>query len=97
VRSAPAQRSATVAPNKLWLQLASGSDAEALPQQFERIKSRHRDLFDGIPGFVARSGDRARLVIGPFRGPSDAETFAEDLQSVGIDASRWTNSESDRI
>jgi len=82
---------------KLWLQLASGPNADALPNQFKRIKSKNRDLFDGISGFVARGPDRSRLVIGPFRGPSDAETFAEDLQTVGIDAFSWTNSESDTI
>jgi cell division protein FtsN len=61
------------------------------------MKSRNRTLFDGISGYVARSPDRARLVIGPFRANSDAEIFQEDLQSVGIDAFSWTNSESDRI
>ena len=85
------------AKQKLWLQLASGSNAEALPEQFRRMKSRHRSLFDGISGYVAKSGAKARLVIGPFRGSSDAEIFAEDLDSVGIDAFRWTNSQTDRI
>jgi Flp pilus assembly protein TadD len=82
---------------KVWLQLASGPNAEALPEQFRRMKSRNRTLFDGISGYVARSPDRARLVIGPFRANSDAEIFQEDLQSVGIDAFSWTNSDSDRI
>ena len=54
-------------------------------------------LFDGISGYVAQSSDRARLVIGPFRGPIDAETFKQDLETVGIDAFNWTNSESDKI
>ena len=49
------------------------------------------------PGSVDGCPDRARLVIGPFRGSSDAEIFQEDLQSVGIDAFSWTNSDSDRI
>jgi tetratricopeptide (TPR) repeat protein len=83
--------------SKIWLQLASGSNAEALPSQFQRIKSRGHDLFDGIKGYVARSPDRARLVIGPFRGTSDAQIFAEDLASVGVSSFRWTNSESDQI
>jgi len=96
VRSAPAQPTAVARPGKVWLQLASGS-ADALPRQFERMKSENRDLFDGITGFVAKSPDRARLVIGPFRGQSDAEIFAGDLETVGIDASKWTNSASDRI
>jgi tetratricopeptide (TPR) repeat protein len=88
---APAQRS------KIWLQLASGSNAEALPTQFRRIKSRGGDLFDGIKGYVARGPGKSRLVIGPFRGTSDAQIFAEDLESVGVSSFRWTNSESDQI
>ena len=97
VRSAPAQPTVVARSGKVWLQLASAADAAALPRQFERLKSENRELFDGITGFVARSPDRARLVIGPFRGQSDAEIFAGDLETVGIDASKWTNSDSDRI
>jgi Flp pilus assembly protein TadD len=98
VKSAPVQRVVAAArPGKVWLQLASASDANALPRQFKRLKSQNRELFDGITGFVAQSPDRARLVIGPFRGQSDAEIFAGDLESIGIDAAKWTNSDSDRI
>jgi len=99
VRRPEAQQSTTPASAKpkLWLQLASGSNAEALPDQFHKLKARNRDLFEGISGYVARSPDRARLVIGPFHGPSDAQIFQEDLQSVGIDAFSWTNSDSDKI
>jgi hypothetical protein len=85
------------APHKIWLQLASGQNAGALPGEFRRMKSHNEDLFDGIKGYVAQSPDRARLLVGPFRGPSDARIFADDLQSVGIAAFSWTNSDSDRI
>ena len=95
-RPAPA-KAASVPANKVWLQLASGHNADSLPGQFSKIKSKNRDLFDGIKGYVARSPQRARLVIGPFRAASDAEIFANDLESIGIDAFRWTNSESDTI
>jgi Flp pilus assembly protein TadD len=99
VRRPSVQQPEAAAPAKpkLWLQLASGSNADALPDQFHKLKARNRDLFDGISGYVARSPDRARLVIGPFRGASDAQIFQEDLQSVGIDAFSWTNSDSDKI
>jgi Flp pilus assembly protein TadD len=86
-----------VQAKKIWLQLASGPNAEALPGQFTRIKSKNRDLFDGIRGFVARTPDRARLLIGPFRSAGDAETFAEDLETIDVTAFRWSNSESDTI
>ena len=93
----PAAKSVGVRSKKIWLQLASGQNADALSGQFHRIKSRNSGLFDGIKGYVAKSSDRSRLVIGPFRGSSDAEIFQQDLESVGIDAFSWTNSDSDTI
>jgi hypothetical protein len=90
------QRPAPV-QSKIWLQLASGSNSAALAGQFRQMKSKNGDLFDGIPGYVAQSPDRTRLVIGPFRSTSDADTFAEDLQTVDISASKWSNSPADQI
>jgi Flp pilus assembly protein TadD len=97
VRRAPAApiSSAPAKPKKIWLQLASGPNADALPGQFQRIKAKNPELFGGIKGYVAKSPDRARLLIGPFRSSSDAETFAEGLESVN--AFRWTNTDADSI
>ena len=95
--SAPVQKIAQQRPQKIWLQLASAPNASALPDQFQRIKSKNRELFDGITPYVAKGQDRARLVIGPFRAAADAETFAEDLETVGVDAREWSNSETDQI
>ena len=82
---------------KIWLQLASGTNVDDLASQFRLLKSKNPDLFDGLRPFVARSADRARLIVGPFRGPSDASILADDFQTVGIDAFKWSNSQSDRI
>jgi Flp pilus assembly protein TadD len=83
--------------HEIWLQLASSNNPTALSNQFERLKSDYQDVFKGIKAYLAEGSDRSRLVIGPFRGPSDASIFADDLRSIGVDAWRWTNSESDRI
>lgn len=91
------QRTAAVEESRVWLQLASGRNPTALQNQFERLRRENTDLFKGITGYVAESSDRSRLVIGPFRGASDAKIFADDLRSIGVDAFRWTNSDSDRI
>jgi len=96
-RSATVQRTASVEKPKIWLQLASGTNRDALSRQFERMKSSHQTVFEGISGYVVQEADRARLVIGPFRGSTDAEILAGDLHTLGIDAFRWTNSDSDRI
>jgi len=82
---------------KIWLELGSGSDDDALSGKFERLKSRNPDLFDGLTPYVARTAAGSRLLVGPFRGRSDAQNLAADFATVGIDASNFTNSQADRI
>lgn len=94
--SAPQPRSSAAA-RKIWLQLASGSNKSALGTKFASMKSRHSDLFDGIHGYVAQAGSNAKLVIGPFRSARDADTFAADLESVDVNAFKWSSSDSDLI
>jgi Flp pilus assembly protein TadD len=91
------QASPQFAPQKIWLQLASGSNEAALPTQFERIRSKDRDLFNGITGYVAKSPNRVRLVIGPFHSAGEADTFAADLETVNVNAFKWSNSPADEI
>lgn len=96
-KASPPQPRSSAAARKIWLQLASGSDKNALGSKFASIKSRNGDLFDGIHGYVAQAGSNAKLVIGPFRSARDADTFAADLESVDVDAFRWNSSDSDLI
>ncbi|MBA3527250.1 MAG: hypothetical protein M3438_05465 [Pseudomonadota bacterium] len=77
--------------SKVWLQLASGNNVAAMPDQFRRIKRSTRDLLDGIEGYVAEEPNRVRLLIGPFKNKLDASIFAEDLGALSIDAFSWTN------
>jgi len=76
---------------KLWIQLASGPNSTALPEQFSRMKNRNRELFDGISGYVSEERGKARLLIGPFRNNEEATIFTEDLASVHIPAFTWTS------
>ena len=89
--SATSRAATTYQQEKLWLQLASGSNADALPDQFRRIKGRARDLLDGISGYVVEGSDRARLVIGPFKNKSDADLFADGLAEERVNAFAWTS------
>ncbi|MGI8705322.1 MAG: tetratricopeptide repeat protein [Sphingomicrobium sp.] len=76
---------------KIWLQLASGSNAADLPDQFQKIRARKPSLFDGISGFVANDNSRARLVIGPFHSDKDARLFGDALETVRIKSFRWVS------
>jgi hypothetical protein len=80
----------------VWLQLASGN-IDGLSAKYRRLATQDRDLFSGIKPYVARTGDEALLLIGPFRGPSDADFFAEDLETLGVHSSKYINSQTDRI
>jgi hypothetical protein len=91
------QRTSAGQDSKIWLQLASGHNEKALSQDFDRMKRDNGDLFNGITAYVAEGTDRARLLVGPFAGPSDAKIFADDLRSIGVNAFRWSNSDSARI
>lgn len=91
------QRTIAMFQPKVWLQLSSAPDVDALASRFRRYKSQNPDLFQGIKPYVARSTNGARLLVGPFRGTSDANIFAEDLQTIGITANNFTDSPADRI
>lgn len=82
---------------KIWLQLASGQNVDDLASRFRQLRVKSQDMLDGLKPYVARGPDRNRLLIGPFRGPSDAEMMAENLQTAGISVFKWSNSQSDRI
>ena len=76
---------------RYWVQLASGSNAAALPDQFRRIKRRYPEMLEDLNGYVADDSQRARLLIGPFKDANDAADFAEGLDSSGLDAFSWTS------
>jgi Flp pilus assembly protein TadD len=77
------------ADRRYWVQLASGTNASALPAEFRRITRRSPDYFEGLSGYVADAGDRLRLLIGPFKDQRDAIDFANALQDDDIQAFSW--------
>jgi hypothetical protein len=82
---------------RIWLQLASGPNPAAFAAEFQRMKSRGPEVFEGIRGYVVNSPGRSRLLIGPFGSTDDARTFADDLEQIDISAFSWTNGPSDTI
>ena len=87
----PPSAAPPVTKPRVWVQLASGTNSDSLPGQFQRIKKRNMDLFEGLSGYVAEAPDRSRLLIGPFKSMSDAKIVIDDLESVRVDAFSWTS------
>jgi Flp pilus assembly protein TadD len=86
-----------VSNKRFWVQLASGSNAAALPAEFRRLKSRYSDALKGLSPYIAESGERSRLLIGPFKDRNDASVFAEGLESEGVSAFSWTAPEGQMV
>ena len=85
------QSTGVSASPRIWLQLASGDNSAALPDQYQRIKKRTEDLLEGINGYVTEDSGKARLLIGPFKNMQDANIFADDLATLHVDAFSWTS------
>jgi Flp pilus assembly protein TadD len=79
-----------VSSRRFWVQLASGPNPTALPGEFRRLKSRHAAALKGLSPYIAESGDRSRLLVGPFKDREDAAIFAENLETDGVSAFSWT-------
>ena len=91
-RPAAATPKAVASLNKrYWVQLASGTNAGAMPEEFRRITRRSPDYFEGLSGYLADAGDRLRLLIGPFKDQRDATDFADALQDEDIRAFSWVS------
>lgn len=95
---APAMTTTAKAPpgratsaKRYWVQLASGANPNALPAEFQRIRRKDADLLDKLSPYVASDGERARLLVGPFKDAADAAEFADALESSRIDAFSWTS------
>jgi Flp pilus assembly protein TadD len=76
---------------RYWVQLASGTNSAALPEEFRRITRRSPDYFEGLKGYVAETGGRTRLLIGPFKDQRDATDYASALEDNNIRAFSWVS------
>lgn len=86
-----------VSSRRYWVQLASGTNSAALPAEFRRLKSRYSEALKGLSPFIAENGERARLLVGPFKDRNDASIFAQGLESDGISAFSWTAPEGQMV
>jgi len=84
-------RGVATAEERYWVQLASGTNAAALPDEFRKIARRSPDYFEDLNGYVAEADGRLRLLIGPFKDQRDAMDFASALEDEHIRAFSWVS------
>ena len=80
-------------PKRYWVQIATGSDINALKFDARRMTKQYGDLFKKNKIWTSPWGKTRRLVIGPFDDFKDAKAFEADFRKSGGDGFAWASAD----
>ncbi|MEO9601352.1 SPOR domain-containing protein [Parasphingorhabdus sp.] len=82
-----------VHPKRYWVQIATGSNLDALKFDYRRMAKKQADLFKGQKGWTSRWGKARRLVVGPFEDFKAAKAFEASFRKGGGDGFAWASAD----
>ena len=80
-------------PSRIWVQVATGQDLEALGFDWRRMRRRASDLLQGFAPHTVPWGQANRLLAGPLESRQEARDLINALNRKGIDSFRYTSPE----
>jgi Flp pilus assembly protein TadD len=84
-------------PARSWVQLASGSNAAALPGEYKKAQGKASKLLAGKSAWTMKQGATNRLLVGPFKTAKEAQTFVNDLAKNKVNGFAWTSAAGQEI
>ncbi len=84
-------------PRRIWVQLATGRDVNALKFDWRRFVRRAPELLSDFEPHVAPWGQANRLLAGPINNRSDARDLVNALASEGLETFSYTSPEGAEI
>jgi len=93
VEKAPAKPKEPEHPKRYWVQIATGSNLDALKFDYRRMAKKHGELFKGEKGWTSPWGKTRRLVIGPFEDFKAAKAFEAEFRKDGGDGFAWASAD----
>ena len=78
-------------PSRIWVQVATGRDREALAFDWRRISRKVGDLLAGQKGHLAEWNDANRLLAGPVASRSAAQELVTALKAEDVDSFVFTS------
>jgi len=84
-------------PSRIWVQLASGRDRDALAFDWRRFKRENAQLLGSRDPYLARYGRSSRLVTGPFASEKEANAFVAKLKKAGITPLVFTSDDGEAV
>jgi tetratricopeptide (TPR) repeat protein len=83
-------------PARIWVQVAGGANANALPKEWTAVASKAPEL-KGKGPWTARNRATNRLLAGPFKSEEEAQAAVAKLRKAGIGAFRWSSDEGEAV
>lgn len=93
VEKTPAKPKEPVHPKRYWVQIATGSNLNALKFDYRRMTKKQPDLFKSQKAWTSPWGRTRRLVVGPFDDFKAAKAFEADYRRDGGDGFAWASAD----
>tara|TARA_R110001606_G_scaffold77383_3_gene178847 strand:+ start:5579 stop:7420 length:1842 start_codon:yes stop_codon:yes gene_type:complete len=93
VEKAPVKPKPPEHPKRYWVQIATGSNLDALKFDYRRMTKKQPDLFKGQKAWTSPWGATRRMVVGPFDDFKAAKAFEADLRKDDGDGFAWASAD----
>ncbi len=93
VEKTPAKPKEPEHPKRYWVQIATGSNLDALKFDFRRMTKKQPELFKDRKAWTSPWGRTRRLVVGPFADFKAAKAFEADYRKDGGDGFAWASAD----
>ncbi|WP_339827363.1 SPOR domain-containing protein [uncultured Parasphingorhabdus sp.] len=93
VEKAPVKPKEAAHPKRYWVQIATGSNLDALKFDYRRMTKKQPELFKSQKAWTSPWGQTRRLVVGPFDDFKAAKAFEADLRKDGGDGFAWASAD----
>lgn len=93
----PAKPAKPAHPARVWVQLAAGSNRDALAFDWRRLSKAGGATLKGKEAHVAQVGRTNRLLAGPYPSIKDANAAVKALRDAGVDSLRYDSPEGQEV
>ena len=89
----PVKPKEPVHPKRYWVQIATGSNLNALKFDYRRMTKKQPELFKQQKAWTSPWGSTRRMVVGPFDDFKAAKEFEAELRKDGGDGFAWASAD----
>ncbi len=86
-----------VHPSRVWVQVATGKNIDALGFDWRRISREGGAALAKLKPHTARWGATNRLIVGPLDNRDKAQALVRELKAKGLDSFLWLSEEGEAV